>query len=368
MEIFIQQGILSNGIQTVQNAVTQKSSLPILANVLIEADSKNLKLTATDLDIGISTVIAVESTEQEGSITVPAKKFFDIVKAMPEGNDIGLSIKKNNLLTIKSGKSQFKIIGLPKEDFPALPIFEDKDSVLIEQKALKEMFNMTDFAISKEDARHVLTGVLFVVKKDGVTVVGTDGRRMAVVNKKLTTPTLVTREVIIPIKTVQEVKRLLSDEGEVKISFSDNQIQFSFSSVFIISRLIEGEYPDYKKVIPEKSNKIVSILRNDFLNAAKRVSIFTDQESQAVKIKIQKKKMIMSKTTQYLGEAMEEVNIEYSGENEVEIGFNPRYLMDVLKGLSEEEVNFEINDQNKPGVIRSGEEYVYVVLPMQIVE
>jgi len=365
MDISITKEALVEGIQIVQNAVSQKSSLPILSNVLLETDKSNLKLTATDLDIGICATIPV-SVEQAGAITVPAKKFFDIVKALPDGSEINMAIKKNNFVTIKSGKAQFRIIGLPKEEFPQLPLFKDKDSVALDQGALKEMLNLTDFAISRDDTRYVLNGVLLTVKGDHMTVVATDGRRLAAISKSLPKKTLVDRAVIVPTKTVQEVKRMLADEGEIDIKFGENQILFSFPGSFVLSRLIEGEYPNYRKVIPEKSTKEVKVSREEFLSAARRASIFTDQDSMAIRMNIKKKKMTISKNTPYLGEAKEEIDIDFSGSSDLEIGFNPRYLIDVLKSLSDEEVVLEVNDPSKPGVIRKGEEYTYVVLPMQL--
>ncbi|MDD5634737.1 MAG: DNA polymerase III subunit beta [Candidatus Omnitrophica bacterium] len=365
MEIKITKDALSSGIQIVQNAVSQKSSLPILSNVLVEADQNELKLTATDLDIGMCASIPA-MVELPGAITIPAKKFFDIVRELPNDSEIGISMKKNNFVTIKSAKAQFKIIGLPKEEFPQLPVFKDQDAITIEQKALKDMLNLTDFAISKDDTRYVLNGILMVTKGDQIHTIATDGRRLAAANKQLAKKTLVDRSVIIPIKTVQEVKRILGDTGELTIKFSDNQIQFSFPTCFILSRLIEGEYPNYKKVIPEKSDKEIKISREDFLSAAKRASIFTDQDSMAIRLSIKKKKMTVSKNTPYLGEAREELDIDYSGENELEIGFNPRYLIDVLRNLTEEEIVLEVSDASKPGVIRRGSEYTYVVLPMQL--
>ncbi len=366
MNVIVQKEILANGIQTVQNAVTQKSSLPILANVLLELSPTELKLTATDLDIGICAMVPVLSGEK-GAITIPAKKFFDITRSLPDGSEIKMSIKKNNSIMIQAAKAQFKMIGLPKEDFPALPLFEDKDSITLPQETLKEMINLTDFAISKDDARHVLTGALMVVKGETVTMVATDGRRMAVSKKALPQKTLVSREAIIPLKTITEVKRLLGESGDVKIQLSETQVMFSFASSFVVSRLLEGEFPDYHKVIPEKSKKAIELDTEAFLSAARRISILTDQDSQAVKLNIQKSKMTISKNTPYLGEAKEEVSASFNGEKEIEIGFNPRYLIDVLRNINEEKVEFEVNDFNKPGVIRKKDEYVYVVLPMQLV-
>jgi len=365
MEIKTTKDTLMEGIQIVQNAISPKSSLPILNNVLLEVEGNNLKLTATDLDIGICATIPI-TTQQAGATTIPARKFFDIIKALPDGSDVDLSMKKNNFVIIKSGKALFKIIGLPQEEFPQLPAFKDKDSITIKQSILREMLNLTDFAISKDDTRFVLNGVLLSVKGDQISVVATDGRRLALVKKRLSKKTLVDRDAIIPTKTVQEVKRMLQDEGEVQIKFSDNQVLFSFENSFVLSRLIEGEYPNYRNVIPERSPKEVQIPREEFLSAARRASIFTDQDSMAIKLNIKKKKMTISKNTPYLGEAKEEIDVEYKGGPDVEIGFNPRYLIDVLKNLSDEKIVFEVNDSNKPGVVRHGEEYTYVVLPMQL--
>ncbi|MGB2600266.1 MAG: DNA polymerase III subunit beta [Candidatus Omnitrophota bacterium] len=365
MEFTIQKADLVNGIQIVQNAVSQKSSLPILSNLLMEVTGNRLKLTATDLDIGISATLSI-NTSQGGAVTVPAKKFFDIVRALPEETEISLSMKKGSSINIKSGNAHFKVLGLPKEEFPQLPLFKDRDSITISQPLLKEMFILTDFAISKDDTRYVLNGILLEAKGDEVALVATDGKRMAMMRKKLPKKTLVDRGVIVPIKTVQEVKRLLGDGGEVKIQFSDTQVMFSFPDFFVISRLIEGEFPNYKKVVPGKSQKTLKVSREELLSATRRASIFTDQDSLAVKLDIQKKKLTISKNTPYLGEAKEQLDADYTGDEGIEIGFNPKYLMDVLKNMTDEEVVFEVNESNKPGVIRKGEEYVYVVLPMQL--
>lgn len=367
MDFVISKEILVNGIQIVQNAVSQKSSLPILSNVLIEAGQGKIKLTATDLDIGIS-FSTEASIETEGAITVPARKFFDIVKALPDESPISISMKKSNYVTIKSAKAQFRMMGLPKEEFPNLPEFKDQDSVAIEQKTLKEMISLTDFAISKDDTRYVLNGTLLIVKEDTIILVATDGRRLATIEKKLGKKTLVDRSVIVPIKTIQEIKRMLTGEGDVQVKFSENQIMFEFSSSLVISRLIEGEYPSYKKVIPERTGSEVIIKRDDFLNATRRASIFTEQDSMAIKFSIKKKKMVIEKETPYLGKATEEIGAEFSGQEDIDIGFNPRYLIDVLKNLEEDEIVFEVKDPTKPGVIRRGDEYTYVVLPMQLAE
>jgi DNA polymerase-3 subunit beta len=230
------------------------------------------------------------------------------------------------------------------------------------------MITLTDFAISKDDTRYVLNGTLLIVKSDTIILVATDGRRLATIEKKLDKKTLIDRTVIVPIKTIQEIKRMLQDEGEIQIKFSDNQIMFAFPASVVISRLIEGEYPSYKKVIPEKTGKEVKIKRADFLDATRRASIFTEQDSMAIKFGIRKKKIVIEKETAYIGKASEEIDADFSGGDDIDIGFNPRYLIDVLKNLEEDEIVFEVSDSSKPGVIRRGNEYTYVVLPMQLAE
>ncbi len=365
MDFKVTKSALLEGIQIVQNAVSQKSSLPILSNVLLEAEASGLKITATDLDLGICATVPIEVT-LPGAITVPARKFFDIIKTLPEESDIYVSMKKNNFVSIRSGKANFKIIGLPKEEFPQL-LFKNKDQIVLESGIFKKMMNLTDFAMSRDDTRFVLNGILLSVKGDKLTMVATDGRRLAAVSQKLAKKTLFQTEIIVPLKTVQEAKRLLSEQGDVEIGFGENQVKIQFQTSYILSRLIEGEFPNYEKVIPQKSLKEIKVSRNEFLSAAQRASIFTDQDSMAIKLNINKKKMTISKNTPYLGEAREELDVDYSGDEDMEIGFNPKYLIDVLKNLDDQEIIFEVEDANKPGVLRKGEEYTYVVLPMQLV-
>jgi len=350
-------------LQTIQNAISTKNTLPILSNLLMETSEDNIKITATDLDIGISSILPIKPKEQ-GSITIPAKKLIDIIKELPD-NDISVLLKKNNIVFIDCDKAHFKIVGLPKEEFPQLPAFKDKEIINIPQKLLKEMISLTSFAVSHDETRYVLSGILFVIKDKYIRLVATDGRRLAFMEKALQDKAAAEKKVIIPSKTLNELYRVLNDEGSVKIIFGENQVFFDIGSTKIISRLIEGEFPNYEQVIPKEIKQKIKIKREDFLSATRRASIFTDQDSLAVKLEISKDKMIISKSVPYMGEAREELNIEYNGKN-LTVGFNPMYLIDVLKSLNQEEIEFQIEDADKPGVIRMGQEYVYVVLPMQI--
>ena len=351
-------------IQTVQNAISTKSTLPILTNILIETQKNTLKMTATDLDIGISSQMPI-TQETEGAITLPAKKLMDVIKELPDNAKITVTTKKNNTTTIECGKITFRIVGLPKDEFPNPPDFQNKDTVTMGQGFLKQMITLTLFAVSHDETRYILNGILFIIKQKTIRLVATDGRRLAVVEKELPKQTLVEKKIIIPTKTVQELSRLLNDEGDVIIAFDENQIMFNLGDTTVISRLIEGEFPNYEQVIPQEAKDKITIDKTALLAATKRASIFTNPDSLVVRMDVSKNKMLISKNTPYMGEVKEEMDVSYKGKN-ISIGFNPHYIMEVLKNIDTQEVGLEITDGEKPGVIRLGNEYTYVVLPMQI--
>lgn len=363
MKFKVEKSHLINAIQAVQNIITSKSALPILSNILIETQTDALKLTATDLDIGITCAVPVDIQEQ-GAITIPAKRFSDIVREFPL-DIIRITTKKNNQVVIDSDMCQFKIMGLAKEEFPKLPEFKDKKAIRLEQGVLKQMLLLTAFAVSLDETRYVLNGILFKINKGALILVATDGKRLAIAERKLAAVDPdVEVSMIIPIKTIQELNRNLKDEGELSLVIGSNQALFDLGAVAVVSRLIEGEFPDYKQVIPAASDNKLKADRGQFLLAVKRAALLATPDYQAVKLEVFKNKLVISKSTPDVGEFHEELAVEYQG-REMVIGFNPVYLMDVLKTLHEESINLELTDGEKPGVIRiSG--YVYIVLPMRL--
>lgn len=365
MEVKLDKETLQKGIQTVQNAVSQKGGLPILFNILFETiKNKKIKLVATDLEIGITSIIDGE-IQEDGAISIPAKKISDIVKELPN-EKINLSAKKNNQITIKCEKSTFKMMGLPKEEFPKIPELVDKDILTLPQKLLKTMLNMTSFAISKDETRYILSGVLLVATENKLRLVATDGRRLAMIEKEAPKSSNLTKKIIVPAKAVSELLRILREDGEVKISFSENQLSFELDDTLLITRLIEGEYPNYEQVIPKPTQEKLRLNKDRFYSATKRASLFTTPDSQSVKFDVLKNKLIISKGAQDGSESREEIDCSYNGE-EMTIGFNPNYLMDALKNIDEEEIGFELTSPEKPGVIRAdGNSYVYIILPMQL--
>lgn len=367
MKIKCDKENLLNGIQIAYSTTTSKSTLPILSNILLETKKDALRLTATDLDIGVTHDIGV-NIEVEGAVTISAKRFFDIVKELPQDKEIIISAKKSNIVNIECENLFFKLIGLPKEEFPKLPEFKDRDSINIQQPTLKRMLMMTAFSMSYDQTRYVLNGALFVIGPKQIRVVATDGRRLSTIESELPLPKEFEKnpkKIIIPTKAILELLRVLGETGEAKIILNENQALFNLGQTTIVTRLVEGEFPNYEQVIPKEIKDKVKVSREGFLLAVKRASILTSQESQAIKLEISKDKMVISKVTPELGESREELAVDYKGP-ELVVGFNPNYLMDALKNLNKDEIAFELSSPEKPGVIRTEDRYVYVVLPMQI--
>ena len=363
MKICSSKEDLLKGIQTVQNAVSTKATLPILSNILMETKKGKLQLTATDLDLGISCSTPVEIIE-EGSVAIPSKKFGEIVRELPN-DDITMEVKKNNIIVISCGECMFRLVGLAAEQFPKLPKFQDKQVLVLEQSILKDMVVKTSFAMSSDETRYVLNGTLFVIDNNSITAVATDGRRLALIKKELNQEIGFEKRIIIPSKTILELNKILFEGQDLKLIFGENQILFQLQDITIISRLIEEGFPDYQKVIPEQIKEQILINRERFLLGVKRASLLTSPESQSIKIDVFKDRMVISKTAPNIGKVRDEINIDYKG-GELSIGFNPHYLIDVLRNIDQEEIVMELTKAEDPGVIRTPDNYIYVVLPMQL--
>lgn len=366
MKIKIDKADLLRGIQVVGNVITARSVLPILSNILFETTKNRIRLTTTDLDIGISLLLNAEVIDP-GAITVSTKRLSDIIKELPTGI-VSLATRKNNVVDIQLENCEFRLMGLPKEEFPKLPDFKEKTEVTLEQVVLKQMLQMTAFAVSHEETRYVLNGLLFELVheegKDVLRMVGTDGRRLAVIENNLTTKITKDIKIIIPYKAVQELLRNLGEEGDVTVGVGPNQVFFEMDGVTLISRLIEGEFPDYKRVIPPVSPTKLILQKDAFMLALRRANLLTTPDFQAVKWELFKNRLVISKTTPDIGEFKEELPLEYGGK-EMLMGFNPLYFLDMLRHWREETFTLELYDADKPGVVRSAT-YVYIVQPMRL--
>ena len=363
MELTALKSDLIKATQITQNIISSQSALPILSNLLLEAKNDVIKIITTDLDIGISCSFKADIIN-EGVITIPAKKFSDIIKELPE-EEVKIIVKKNNIIEVISANSYFKLMGIAKEEFPKLPTFKDKEFITISQSRLKKMLEMSFFAISRDETRYVLNGVLIELKENYIKTIATDGRRLTLIETQGNFPQKINKKIIIPSKTAQELMRNLNQEGEVRIIFSENQACFEFDNIILTTRLIEGEFPEYDKVIPKEIKDKIKVSKSNLFKAIKRVALFTNPDSIAIKLDITRDRIILSKKTPDLGEARDEVEAKFEGK-EMSIGFNPNYLTDILKVVDGEEVEIEIVDPQKPAVIRRTGKFIFIVLPMQL--
>jgi DNA polymerase-3 subunit beta len=350
------------GLQNVQNVVSTRTTLPILSNVLVQAGTKGLDLTTTDLDVAVRCTVEAEVTKAGGT-TLPARKLFSILKEVPAA-DNEIEVDDNNAASIRCGSSFYKIMGLPEEEFPRFPQAEGK-SLKIDQGIMRDMLRKTAYAVSSDETRYVLNGVFMAFKGDKLTVVATDGRRLALVEREMEVPKGMEAELILPSKAVGELQRLLSDQGEAKLSVGENQIIFNLGGTTMASKLIEGTYPNFRQVIPAEAKERVPLERETLLGALHRASILASEKSQSVKLNFGKNNLTITATTPEVGEAKETVAINYKGK-EIAIAFNPQYMMDPLRNLDADEVFIELTDELSPGVIKVNEPFLYVIMPMRL--
>jgi DNA polymerase-3 subunit beta len=350
--------------------------MPILSHVLLEASKGDeLHVSATDLDVSVSSDHGCEVLK-EGKVAVPAKQLFEIVKALPE-KDVVLRRAQNNWLELKSGAAEFRIVGLPAEDFPALPRFEKVQLVKVEPRSLLEMIELTAFASSTDETRYNLNGVFFEPVQGGLRTVATDGHRLSLAERALEGDFHLKKGVILPRKGLAEMKKLLLDaaEGETKLGFVENSAVLHRPSVKLVMRLIEGVFPDYRQVVPKAGERSFQVGRERFLDTLRRISLLSTDKAHAVKLELNPGQLRVLSQNPDLGEAKEEVPVEYQGDV-LKIGFNARYIIDVLQALAAlepvavQDVVVELSDDLSPGVVKpagaSATQFTAVVMPMRI--
>lgn len=368
MNLTISKEQIITGLQAVQNVVGARTTLPILSNVLLRAEKDHVEFTATDLDVSV--VCSVEAkVKKSGGTTVPVKKLFGIVREL-NGGEIELETDEKNVTVIRSGPSYYKIHGLSADEFPPLPKFKDDKKVSLQQETIKAMMRKTKFAVSTDESRYVLNGIFFSLKDNKMTMVATDGRRLALADEEADISEKSSGEFIVPAKAVTELDRLLQDKGEAEIKLGENQASFALKdekgfSVLLITKLIEGNYPNYKQVIPTETKERIALVREEFLQALRRAEIMTSEKANSVKLTFGKNSLAITANTPEVGEARESLAVNYKGK-EMAIAFNPRYLIDALSALSEDEVFFELIDELSPGVLKINGPFLYVVMPMRL--
>ncbi len=352
-----------DGLQTVQNVVSTKGSLQILSNALLQVADNRLCITTTDLDISEKCFVECEM-EQAGTTTLPIRRLASIIRELDEGK-ILVEITDDDVATVQCGSSFFKIIGLPTRDFPPVPSADGKVCYRIDQGVFKEMLRKTSYAASLDETRRVLNGVLLAFKENKLTMVATDGRRLALVEHEVEFPPEAETEMILPTKAVSELMRILGNDGDLKIFAQKNQVVFEIGSTMLSSKLIDGVYPNYRQVIPGGCDERVTVEREQLLAALRRVSVVTTDKSNATRLTFSANQLTISSSTPDVGEGRDTVPVKYAGK-EISIIFNPEYVMDPLKNITDDEIFIEMNDGHSPALLKCSIPFLYVLMPLRI--
>jgi len=361
-----QEKVLS-ALQSVAGIVERRHTLPILANVMIRKTGSQIQLTTSDLEIQIRTSAVLDGDAGNFTTTVGARKLIDILRTMPSDQSVSLESSQNKLI-LKGGKSRFTLQSLPAEDFPLVqeaanfgPVFS------VPQKTLKALLSQVSFAMAVHDIRYYLNGILFVAEGKQLSLVATDGHRLAFSSATLDVE-VPRQEVILPRKTVLEMQRLLSDkEGAIEMQFAGNQAKFSFEGMEFVTKLVEGKFPDYNRVIPKNHKNIITLGRTTLLASLQRTAILTSEKFKGVRLNIEPGTLRVASNNAEQEEAVDELDIDYVGDA-IEIGFNVTYLIDALTNMAQDMVKIELADSNSSALLTIPDDvaFKYVVMPMRI--
>jgi DNA polymerase-3 subunit beta len=373
MKFKINRDHFSNGLAQVLNVVGSKAAMPILSNVLIEAEKDCISLTTTNLDLGIRCKIKAE-VKEGGSVTLPVKRLATIVRELPNV-DVAFDSTANHQVKIASGGSNFRIMGIGAEEFPKLPDSTDDKTYTLEQGEIATMLSNVSYAQSTDETRFILNGVYFNFKDEKLTLVATDGRRLALVSKELAVPATSAGAIILPAKTVAELLRLLGKGDKLKIAFNERRAAFQIDtgkdtsglidSIYLFSKVVEGNYPNYQQVIPKETHQRIKLERELFLQCVHRAALVTSEKSNSVKIKLSSNLLEITASSPDFGESHESMAIAYSG-TDLQVAFNPQFVMDPLRALTKDEVFFELKDEVSPGVFKTLESFVCVIMPVRL--
>jgi DNA polymerase III subunit beta len=373
MKFKINRDHFANGLTQVINVVGSKATMPILSNVLIEAEKDQISLTTTNLDLGIRCKIKAE-VKESGAVTLPVKRLASIVRELPQA-DVVVDAAPNHQVKISSGGSNFRIMGIGKEEFPPLPEFGDEKAFTLEQAELLAMLRSVAYAQSQDETRYILNGVYFNFKDAKFNLVATDGRRLALIGKEMEIPAESAGSIILPAKTVNELTRLLDKGEKVKINFNDRRCAFQITSnktesglvdsIYLYSKVVEGNYPNYNQVIPKETHQRIKLERELFLQCVHRAALVCSDKANQVRLKLSSNLLEITAQSPDFGEAHESMVINYSGPD-LQVAFNPVFLMDPLKALGKDEVFFEVKDEISPGVFKTTDNFTCVIMPVRL--
>jgi DNA polymerase III subunit beta len=371
MEITVSKFELLKELTATQGVVERKTTIPILSNYLFEAAGDKLSLTATDLDLSLRTA-CVAKVKKEGSCTIPARKLHDYVKLLPDA-DITIKLLENHWVSIRCGRSNTKMVGMARANFPSLPAFPSAGVVKIPAQVLRAMIAKTGFAIASEESRYTLNGALMLLKPESITMVATDGHRLAHIENNGSKFAGVSGEMktLVPKKAMEELKSLLdaTEAEEIEFAKDESTLFFKVGPRLLTSRQLTGQFPNFEAVLPKDNNKSITLHGDDFASAISRVAQFADERSRAVRLRLEKGELKLSASSAETGESEDTIEVDYNGET-VTIGFNAQYLLDFLKATGSGEVKLEFKDAQSAGQLRPAEgesyKYRYIVMPMRI--
>ena len=362
MKIALAKQVLLDGLNKVAGVVSTRPSMPILSNVKLEAVDGELQLTTTNMELTIQAKVPC-LVETPGAITLPAKKLQSIIRELHDG-EVTVSIK-GNVATIRCNRAQFKLNGLPAEEFPSLPVFKEAREFKVPQAMLNKGFRYTEFAIANDGMRYVLNGIYTCFQDGKLTLVATDGRRLALFENELEFPESQNVCIDIPSRAVAELHRLLGDAGDVMVRITTNQAAFDFGDTLLITKLIDGNYPNYRQVIPSRYNERIVLPAPELNETVRRVSLLSSEKSNIVSFQFVPGAMRVQSSAKNMGEANEEMPIDYNG-RELSIAFNADFVQAPLKAVGDSEVAIDLIDASSPGVMRVADEFLYVLMPIHV--
>ena len=367
MKFSIQRDQLLAALQKISSVVEKKHTMEILGNILFEAKNERLTLSGTDLEVGIQINLDAQ-VDQTGKLTLSTKHILEITKELPN-QVMHFNLKPNHWVEITCSKARFNLVSISAEGYPTLPLFEEKNYTYANSDRLNEMISKTEFAVSTDATRYHLNGVyLEVLPNSLIRMTATDGHRLSYIDDEVfTKPVELKRGVVIPSKGLTELHKMLQGTKNVGIAFEKGYLYAKTENAYLFIRLIEADYPDYRQVIPQNLDKIAKLSREDLLGALKRVSLLAHEKSKGVKLNIQDGLLTVASSNPDMGEARDEINLDYRGET-FEIGFNAKYILDCLEVMKDEHIEFNFKDKSKPGLIQSASQknHCYVIMPMRI--
>lgn len=366
MKINIDKEDLTDKLSLVQGIAEKRATMPILSHLLLTSLKDGIQITATDLETTLS-VNCEAKTDEEASIAVPARKLFDIVRELPQG-EIQLEEIKNNWIEITTTSASFRLAGLPGEDFPVVPEVSTDNLFELESDVLENMISKTIYCVSGDELRRNLSGIYFEKMEGNVLrLVATDGHRLSYVEKELENAVVLKDNVLVPRKAVSELRKLIKYGENIKIGCEKNFFITMTDGIILYSRLIDADFPDYNQVVPDSTKSKITLNRDQFLSALKRVSIFSSEKTKSIKLSFSENSLLLSSVSPDVGEAKESLPIKFE-DSKIDIGFNARYLIDILESVEEQDVNMEITDELSPTVVTpmDRKDYKCVVMPMRI--